>query len=199
VQPSFAGREIFAGRETAIDAAGRAFETVVMAEGGAWSRAAPSRDGLADARWDQLRPARFGGPSLAASLAQTGGNRVGELGPTTLMAVRSAGERRSDHPDAAGRRVVRATLPADHIGEPWVAADVLLTLDDDGGITRIAVESAPGSPRFEVELDIARIGEPQDVLPPEFAVAARRSVPLNALAAAGIEPASWEGCRPGGC
>jgi hypothetical protein len=167
------GREpaVFAGREIAVDAAGRAFETV-MAEGGAWSRAAPSRDGLAEARWDQHPQARFGGSSLPPSLIQTGENRVGQLGLTVALAIRSAGERRGDHPDAAGRRVVRATLPADHIGEPWAAADVLLTLDDGGRIARIAVASAPGHTRFEVELDIMRIGEPQDVVPPEFAVAA---------------------------
>jgi hypothetical protein len=113
---------------------------------------------------------------------------VGELGLTVALAVQSAGERRGDHPDADGRRVVRATLPADRIGEPWAAADVVLTLDDGGGIARIAVESAPGRPRFEVELDIVGIGEPQDVVPPEFGEAARRSVPLDALAVAGISP-----------
>jgi hypothetical protein len=209
--PGWAGGEVtvegaavlpsFAGRETAIDAAGRAFETVAVS-GGAWSRAAPSRGGLADARWDQLRspPARIAGlPRVGEVLVELSPraswpgrgavqNQVGELGLTVALATRSAGERRGDHPDAAGRRVVRATLPADGMREPWAAADVLLTLDDGGDVARIAVESAPDRPRFEVELDIVGIGEPQDVVPPEFGEDARRSLPLDASAAAGISP-----------
>ncbi|HZA00352.1 MAG TPA: hypothetical protein VE575_16445, partial [Acidimicrobiales bacterium] len=103
-----------------------------------------------------------------------------------------------DHPDAAGRRAVRATLPSDAVEEPWAAADVVLTLDDRGEVARIAVEPEPGRPPFEVELDIVAVGGPQTVVPPEIGQAAHRGVPLDAVAAAGIEavelgqvPSGW--------
>ncbi len=157
-------RETFASRETAVDATGHAFETVIV-DGAAWGRAATNRGGLVNARWDELRTGRSGGQPY---LTQTGENRAGEFGLTLLLAVQSAGERRNDRPDAAGRRVIRATLPADHIGEPWAGADVVLTLDDGGDIAQIAIASAPGRPRFEAEFGIVRIGESQNVVPPEL-------------------------------
>ncbi|MGH9229961.1 MAG: hypothetical protein ACRD07_14765 [Acidimicrobiales bacterium] len=198
--PGWAGGEVmvegaavlpnFAGRETAVDAAGRAFETVTTS-GGAWSRAALRPDGLAEARWEQLRPPAalgfFPSPNVSRLLQTSASNRVGELGLTVALATRSAGERRGDRPDATGRRVVRATLPAHGLDEPWAAADVLLTLDGED-VAGIAVRSAPGRARFEVELDIVGIGRRQTVVPPEIAEVARSSVQLDALAAAGIHP-----------
>jgi hypothetical protein len=54
----------------------------------------------------------------------------------------------------------------DAYGELLVGANVLLTLDEDGSIARIVVRSAPDDPELVVELDVARVGEPQAIAPP---------------------------------
>jgi hypothetical protein len=85
------------------------------------------------------------------------------LGPTAVLKLNT----REEAPDAAGRCVIRATVPAvdrhDAFGERLVGANLLLTLDEDGNIPRIVVRSAPDDPELVLELD-TREGEPQAVV-----------------------------------
>ncbi|HZA79791.1 MAG TPA: hypothetical protein VE623_25710 [Acidimicrobiales bacterium] len=59
-----------------------------------------------------------------------------------------------------------ATDPRDVYGELLAGANVLLTLDENRNIARIIVRSAPDDPELVVELDVARVGEPQSITPP---------------------------------
>src|SRR5918994_2155002 len=121
--------------------------------------------------------------------------------------VESAGDPRWEAPDAAGRRVIRATLPAGE-GQPgiratlpagelqeWLSAglltgaDLLLTLGEHGDVARMVVTSAPEHPELVLELDIVGLGETQAISPPDSRDAAvRRTVPLDELEACGVHP-----------
>jgi hypothetical protein len=96
--------------------------------------------------------------------------------------------------DATGRRVIRATLPVadprEGYGHLLDDAELLLTLDVDGDIARIAVRSAArGDPDLVLELDIMRLGEPQAIAVPEGGDAGlRRTVPVDELDAVGVRP-----------
>jgi hypothetical protein len=85
------------------------------------------------------------------------------LGPTAVLKLNT----REEAPDAAGRCVIRATVPAvdrhDAFGERLVGANLLLTLDEDGNIARIVVRSAPDDSELVLELD-TREGERQAVV-----------------------------------
>jgi hypothetical protein len=116
--------------------------------------------------------------------------------------VLSARDPQEEAPDDAGRCVIRATVPAadrqDGYGELLVGADVLLTLDEDGDIARIVVTSAPDDPELVVELDIARVGEPQAIAPPDRGDAGlRHTVPIDELEAAGVRPVELGGVPAG--
>ncbi len=179
-------------REVAVAKSGAAVETVTSGPT-VWSRAAMGVDGLEGRAWDVV-------PS-------PGPNQLGMAAVVDL--VRSADHPRGGSPDTAGRRVIRANLPrglgdggrhreprggrdaGDEVfADPLLAgADVFLTLDDAGDIAHIVVTSAPVDPRLVLALDIVRLGEPQAITVPDTGDAAlRRTVPLDALAAAGVTP-----------
>jgi hypothetical protein len=86
-------------------------------------------------------------------------------GPTAVLRL----DPRAEAPDAAGRCVIRITVPAadrhDGFGERLVGANLLLTLDEDGNIARIVVRSAPYDPQLVLERD-TREGERQAVVVP---------------------------------
>jgi hypothetical protein len=186
-------------REVAVDATGRAVETVTSGPT-VWTRMASTADGLADAPWEFRTLA---GPSTLAMAA------VAEL-------VEAAGHARGEVPDATGRRVIRATLPAgdrqpvtratlpsaDRLagyGGPLAGADLLLSLDEDGDIARMVVSSLDDR-ELVLEFDIVSLGETQAIAPPDSGDAAlRRTVPVDKLEAAGLRPvelgqvpAGWE-------
>jgi hypothetical protein len=78
------------------------------------------------------------------------------------------------------------TDPRDGYGGLLAGAELLLTLDLDGDIARIAVRSAHDDPDLVLELDIMRLGEPQAIAPPDGGDAGlRRTVPVDKLEAVG--------------
>jgi hypothetical protein len=141
-------------RDIAVDATGRAVETVTSGPS-LWTRSASTVAGLDAGPW-AFR-------TLASPIV---------LGPTgVLHVVLTARGPREEAPDAAGRCVIRATVPTatdprDVYGELLAGANVLLTLDENRNIARIIVRSAPDDPELVVELDVARVGEPQSITPP---------------------------------
>jgi hypothetical protein len=173
-------------REVAVDASGRAAETVTSGPT-AWSRTAPGAGELAGAPWDTVRwPDQIPLPPYDT----TGPNRLG----IALVAdvVRSAGSRRADPPDATGRRTLHATAPTDvrdeRYGDLLAGAEVSLALDEAGDIAHVVVTSGPADdPQLVVELAIERLGEPQLITPADVGDPARRSVPLDVFDAAGVE------------
>jgi hypothetical protein len=164
-------------RDVAVDATGRAVETVTSGPT-VWTRSASSVDGLSEERW-AFRSAP--GPATLGTAAIAG-----------LMF--SAKAPRKAARDASGRRVIRATLPPadprEGYGHLLDDAELLLTLDADGDVARIAVRSAErGDPDLVVELDIMRLGEPQAIAVPDGGDAGlRRMVPVAELDAVGVRP-----------
>jgi hypothetical protein len=139
--------------DIALDAAGRAVATMTSGPN-LWIRRASTVEGLGADSWV------FG--ASARPLA---------LGPTAMLQlVLSARDPREETPDAAGRCVIRATMltadPHDVYGELLVGTNVLITLDEDRNIAHIIVTSAPDTPELVVDLDVARVGEPQAIAPP---------------------------------
>jgi hypothetical protein len=139
--------------DIALDAAGRAVETMTSGPN-LWIRRASTVEGLGADSWVFRASAR----PLA-------------LGPTAMLQlVLSARDPREETPDAAGRCVIRATMltadPHDVYGELLVGTNVLITLDEDRNIAHIIISSAPDTPELVVDLDVARVGEPQAIAPP---------------------------------
>jgi hypothetical protein len=164
-------------RDVAVDATGRAVETVTSGPT-VWTRSASTVDGLSDDPWEFRSvpgPATLGTAAIARLMF-------------SATAPREAAR------DAAGRRVIHATLPPadprEGYGHLLDDAELLLTLDGDGDIARIAVRSATrGDPDLVVELDFMRLGEPQAIAVPEDGDAGlRRTVPIEELDAVGVRP-----------
>jgi hypothetical protein len=164
-------------RDVAVDATGRAVETVTSGPT-VWTRSASTVDGLGDEPWE-FRSAP--GPAT-----------LGTAAVARLMF--SATDPSEAARDATGRRLIRATLPPadprEGYGDLLDDAELLLTLDVDGDIARIAVRSAArGDPDLVLELDIMRLGEPQAIALPEGSDAGlRRTVPVDELDAVGVRP-----------
>jgi hypothetical protein len=172
-------------RDLAVDSTGRAVETVTSGPT-VWTRSASTVDGLAAAPWEFRTAA--------------GRTVLGTAAVTVL--VLSAKDPREEAPDPAGRRVIHATVPAADrpagYGDLLAGADVLITLDEDGDVARIVVRSAPDDPELVLELDIARVGEPQTIAPPHSGNAGlRRTVPIDELEAAGVRPVELGRVPPG--
>jgi hypothetical protein len=164
-------------RDVAVDATGRAVETVTSGPT-VWTRSASTVDGLSDEPWEFRSvpgPATLGTAAIAR-----------------LMFSATAPSEAAR--DATGRRLIRATLPPadprEGYGHLLDDAELLLTLDVDGDIARIAVRSAArGDPDLVLELDIMRLGEPQAIEPPDSGDAGlRRTVPVDELDAVGVRP-----------
>ena len=165
-------------REIAADGGGRAQETL-SSGATVWTRSAASADALDGVAW-MVHPT-----SLDAT--------------TTLdmqvvaRLITTAGDPRGEAPDAAGRRVIRATLPArgDGGGDllPLGGADALLSLDDAGNIAHLVVTWPPRDPQLVLDVEISGHNQPQDIAPPDRGpVAVRRTVPVEALQADGVRP-----------
>jgi len=168
-------------RDVAVDDRGGAVETVTSGST-VWSRTAPSTDGLADAAWEVVGPSR-----------SLDGGYPGRLGAALVADVlRSAGDRHRDGSDEAGRPVLRATVPPDdrdeRYGDALDGADVTITLDEAGGIARIALTSAETDPRLVLRLDIVRLGDPGVVTPSDVGTPAHSTVAAEDLVVAGVEP-----------
>jgi hypothetical protein len=164
-------------RDVAVDATGRAVETVTSGPT-VWTRRASSVDGLGEERW-QVRSEPSAGQLGTAAIA--------------LVMYWAKAPQEAAH-DATGRRVIRATLPPadphEGYGHLLDDAELLLTLDVDGDIARIAVRSAElRDPDLVLALDITRRGEPQAIAVPEGGDAGlRRTVPVEELEAVGVRP-----------
>ena len=187
-------------REVAVAASGGAVETVTSGQT-AWSRTASSVRGLANAPWQVVVSPDTARPRPAGAFDATRPNRLG----IALVAdvVRSAGNRRSEPPDATGRRTLRAAGPMNapdlRYGDLLAGAEVSLVLDEAGDIDHIAVTSVPvDDPQLVVEIAIERLGEPELITPAEIGGPARGAVPVDVFDAAGVEalelgqvPAGW--------
>jgi hypothetical protein len=177
-------------RDVAVDDRGGAVETVTSGPT-VWSRSAPSIERLAEAAWEVIGPS----PSRA-------GGYPGRFGAALVADVlRSAGDRRLDGTDAAGRTVIRATVPPDdrdeRYGDALDGADVRITLDEAGDVAHVALASAEPKPRLVLRLDIVRLGDPGTLEPSDVAIPARRSAPTDVLDAAGVEPVELGALPPG--
>jgi hypothetical protein len=177
-------------RDVAVDDRGGAVETVTSGST-VWSRTAANIDGLDAAAWE------VAGPSHARN-----GGYPGRLGAALVVDVlRSAGDRHGDGTDAAGRPVLRATVPPDdrdeRYGDALDGADVSVTLDESGGIARVVLTSAETDPRLVLRLDIVRLGDPGVIAPGDVGTPARSTVSVADLVAAGVEPLELGDLPPG--
>ncbi len=114
--------------------------------------------------------------------------------------ITTAGDPRGEAPDAVGRRVIRATLPArGEVNAPLLSgADVLLSLDDAGDIAHLVVTWPPSDPQLVLDVEIFAHNAPQDIAPPDRGPAAlRRTVPVEALEAEGVRPLELGRVPPG--
>ncbi|HEY6415335.1 MAG TPA: hypothetical protein VIX41_03825, partial [Acidimicrobiales bacterium] len=165
-------------REIAADVDGRAEETLTSGTT-VWTRSAASADTLDGVPWT-VRP---GALEAATTLDMQ----------TVARLITTAGDPRGEAPDAAGRRVIRATLPTRDNGDgnqlPLGGADVLLSLDDAGNIAHIVVTWPPRDPELVLDVEISGHNQPQEISPPDRGPGALRStVPVEALTAEGIRP-----------
>jgi hypothetical protein len=163
-------------RDVAVDSMGRAVETVTSGPT-VWTRSASTAEGLDAEPWEVHQPA--------------GSTPLGTAGVAVL--VLSARDPREEPHDTDGRRVIRATLPPadlrDVDGDLLAGADLVVTLDEDGNIARMSVSSTPVDPELRLDVDITRLGEPQAIAPPDDGeTALRRTIPVEALEAAGLRP-----------
>lgn len=164
-------------RDVAVDGSGRWVE-MLRSGRTVWRRSAPNATALEGTPWDG-RVAVLGEDWLDAA--------------AVARALRTAGTPRGEAPDAAGHRVIRATLRERELSEspagPFPGADVLLTLDDAGDIVHIQLLWPGFDPLLVIDLDISGHDEPQDIAPPDTGpTALRRTVPVDALQAAGVRP-----------
>jgi hypothetical protein len=187
-------------REVAVAASGATVETVTSGQT-AWSRTASSAGGLARAPWTVAMSPDLTRPAPPGAFDATRPNRLG----MALVAdvVRSAGNRRGGPPDAKGRRTLHAAAPMNaadlRYGDLLAGAEVSLVLDEAGDVDHIAVTSVPvDDPQLVVRLAIERLGEPELITPGEIGDPARGALPMDVLAAAGVEalelgrvPAGW--------
>jgi hypothetical protein len=177
-------------RDVAVDDRGGAVETVTSGST-VWSRTAPSVDALAATPWEAA--------ALTHALDVGSPDRLG----MALLAdvLRAAGDRQRDGTDAAGRRVLRATVPADdrdeRYGDALDGADVRITLDESGEIGQVELRSAEGRPRLVLRLDIVRLGDSGLISPDDVGTPARSTVRTYGLVAAGIEPLELGELPPG--
>ena len=163
-------------RDIAVDSTGRAVETVTSGPT-VWIRSAATAEELDAEPWE-TRPS-------------DGSILLGTAAVARLVA--SAGDPREEPPDAAGRRVIRATLPAGdqqvRDGHLLAGADLVITLDENGDIARMIVSSTPVDPKLRFELDITGVGEPQAIAPPDDGeTGLRRTISFEELEAAGMRP-----------
>jgi hypothetical protein len=161
--------------DTALDASGRAAETVTSGPK-VWTRSASTADGLGTAPWAVRSSA---GRHVGRPLPLLGTGAVAYL-------LLSARDPRPAAPDPAGRCVIHASMPAAGRGDPYaelsVGFDLLVTLDGEGNLARIVVRSAPDDPELVLDLDITQIGEPQAIPPPgQRNAGPHRRVPVDEL------------------
>jgi len=181
-------------REVAVTRGGKAAETVTSGAT-TWSRTAPTAARLAGAPWEVVgapEPAPLGW--YHSSLPARSGLAL------VLDVLGSTGNRRSDPPDGSGRRTLHATVPNRSPARIDLVrgAEVSLTLDDGGGIERIVLTHGPADdPSLRMDLAVERRGEAGLVTPAEVGEPARRTVRMDALAAAHVE-AVEVGRLPGG-
>lgn len=174
-------------REVTADARGRAEETL-MSGTTVWTRSAASTGGLDAAPW-AVHP----GTIEAAGMLDM---------QVLARLLGTAGDPRGEAPDAAGRRVIRATLPTRDDGQgnllPLAGADVLLSLDDAGNVAHVIVTWPPHEAQLVVDVEISGHNQPQDIAPPDRGPAAlRRTVPIEALEAEGVPPRELGRVPPG--
>ena len=174
-------------REVTADVRGRAEETL-MSGTTVWTRSAASTGGLDAAPW-AVHP----GTIEAAGMLDM---------QVLAQLVATAGDPRGEAPDAAGRRVIRATLPTRDDGQgnllPLAGADVLFSLDDAGNVAHIVVTWPPHEAQLILDVEIFDHNQPHDIAPPDRGPAAlRRTVPIEALQAEGVPPRELGRVPPG--
>lgn len=136
--------------EVAVDGAGRAAETVT---GGTtvWARRADDRAGLAARPYEVVAEFDSAGARIESGVARAG------------IWLSLTTDRRDGGTDSAGRRTLRAAVPAAAVAADGTRApgraEVVLTIDEQGAPVRIEVTSAEGA-AFRLALDLANLGEP---------------------------------------
>jgi hypothetical protein len=177
-------------RDVAVDDRGRATETVTSGST-VWSRTAPSVERLARAAWD------VAGPSDGLDVGSP--DRLGAALLSDVLRAAGAGHR--DGTDAAGRPVLRATVPPDdrdeRYGDALDGADVRVTLDEAGDIAHVVLTSAEPKPRLVLRLDIVRLGDWGAISPDDVGNPARSTVAAEDLVAVGFEPLELGRLPPG--
>ncbi|HYZ98017.1 MAG TPA: hypothetical protein VE575_04645, partial [Acidimicrobiales bacterium] len=143
--------------EISVDSADAAVETVTDGPL-VWSRQASTREALGQLAYVPVIEDTGTDPTL----------RGVALLPGWLEATV---DRQDAAPDDLGRRVFRASLPADALGQitddrPADDASVVLTLDAAGDPVHVEVESVPTGPPLRLDLDLSGIGEPVAIEPP---------------------------------
>jgi hypothetical protein len=143
--------------EVAVDAAGRAAETVTVGPS-IWQRRAATEAALA------ARPYAFAGDVTT----WTGGVVPFGAGAARLPGWLAATTDREHRSERSGRQTFTATLPAGRFGETEAGAapvdgQVVLTVDVDGDPLRIDVEitgAGPTGSQWRVDLEITGLGDP---------------------------------------
>jgi hypothetical protein len=175
--------------DVAVDPTGAAAETVTSGAA-TWARRAPSPDGLAGAPWEPV------GGDVSADVRNLPGVPPSRLGIALVVdAVGAATDRQEAPRDAAGRRVIRATVPdqmssrssgPEDLDDLIGGAELAVTLDDRGDVARVELTAAPGHPPLEIALDMLRLGDPALVTAGDLAEPIRASVPPDVLTDVGL-------------
>ncbi|HEU0171199.1 MAG TPA: hypothetical protein VFR26_07105 [Acidimicrobiales bacterium] len=175
--------------DVAVDPTGAAAETVTSGAA-TWARRAPAPDGLAGAPWEPV------GGDVSADVRNLPGVPPSRLGFALVVdAVGAATDRQEAPRDAAGRRVIRATVPdqlssrssgPEDLDDLIGGAELAVTLDDGGDVARVELTAAPGYPPLEIALDILRLGDPALVTAGDLAEPIRASVPPDVMADVGL-------------
>jgi hypothetical protein len=177
--------------EVAVDPTGAAVQTVTSGST-TWARRAPAAGGLVAAPWESLG----GQAATEAERYAPPGVPPARLGIALVAdVVQAATDRREGAKDDAGRRVIRATVPAQASGNSddledlddlIEGAELAVSIDDAGDIARVELTSASGPSALDIALDIGRLGDTALVTAGDLAGPVQASVPADVMAEVGL-------------
>lgn len=176
-------------REVAVDASGRAVETVTE-NVVVWAREAHDAASLPEV------PLRIVAELRGGSSVPVGAPRLAEI-------LTCVGDRAAAGTDEEGRTRVRGTVRSGELitndGTPLPTAEVVVTIDDGGDPVRIELATDGAGPQLVMALDIEQPGEPVTIdLPAGHPTSISGDVTPDEVRAAGIEHAVELGEIPHG-